>query len=366
VTHPAARVLIVDDDPAMRSILARILADHEYECATVGSAAEARTALEESAWGVVLCDVNMPGESGLSLVRHIRETSPHTAVVMVSGVDDPFVATTALDLGAYGYLTKPFLSNQVLIAVANATRRSRLEEENSAYREHLEAMVVERTADLSRSQGALHSAEDALRESSEEMIALLLKFIEGRDVETGRHIERMSRYAALLARRTGMPEARCELIRLASAMHDVGKISVPDGILLKPGRLTPAEYEVVKQHAEFGFRMMSRSNQPLVALAATIAYTHHERWDGGGYPQGLAGEDIPFEGRIAALADVFDALMSRRVYKSEFPLEQTVDIMRAGRGTQFDPALTDLLLEDVAELAGIRAAYPDDAGEYVR
>jgi cyclic di-GMP phosphodiesterase len=357
-SHPA-RVLVVDDEPPIRDVLTRILGRHEYRCEAAGSAAEARERLEDTRWDVVLCDVTMPGESGISLVGHIRQRQPQAAVVMVSGIDDPYVAAEALDLGAYGYVTKPFVANQVLIAVANATRRARLEAENAGYREQLERLVADRTAELATTIEALHAADTALRQTSEETISLLLRLIEGRDVETGRHIERMSRYSGMLARRAGIGDDRADLIRVASAMHDVGKLGVPDGILLKPARLTPVEFEVVKQHAEFGYRMLSRSQQPLVSLAATIALTHHERWDGSGYPEGTAGEDIPLEGRITAIADVFDALMSRRVYKSAFPLDQTVELMLEGRGTQFDPTLTDLFLDDVDALMAVRAEYPD-------
>jgi len=353
-------VLIVDDDEQVGQTLGRILDGHGYRSTHVRSGPEAMRALRDASWDLILCDVNMPGQSGLSLLRHIASDGIHVPVVMVSGIDSPSIAAEAIGLGAYGYVTKPFSSNQVAIAVTNALRRARLEEENRSYREHLEVMVADRTAELTRAASAVERADVALHAASEETISLLMWAIEGRDIETGRHIERMSRYTASLARWAGFTDERCQLLRLASAMHDVGKLTVPDGILLKPGKLSPAEFEVVKQHCEFGRKIFSRSTQPLGILASTIAWTHHERWDGTGYPRGLAGESIPFEGRITAVADVFDALMSRRVYKPAFSLDRTVQIMRESAGSHLDAALVGLFLDHLDEVKTIHAELADE------
>jgi putative two-component system response regulator len=169
----------------------------------------------------------------------------------------------------------------------------------------------------------------------------------------------MSRYTTLLAYAAGLDDDRCEQIRLASPMHDVGKIAVADGILFKPGALTAAEYGVIQQHAEAGYMMLSKSEQPLIQLAATIARSHHERWDGAGYPLGLAGDSIPLEGRITAIGDVFDALVSRRVYKAAIPFDRAVQIIRDGRGTQFDPDLVDVFMANVDDFGAILEEYGD-------
>ena len=185
-------------------------------------------------------------------------------------------------------------------------------------------MVTERTVELADALADLAASDTLLRASSEATIEMLAQAIEGRDIETGQHIARMSRYAALLAHGCGLDDEQCHLIRLASPMHDIGKIGVADGILFKPGTLSAAEFDVIKEHAEQGYRILAKSKHPLLQLAATIARTHHERWDGSGYPHGLAGTAIPIEGRIAAVADVFDAIVSRRVYKPAFPLDQAL------------------------------------------
>jgi putative two-component system response regulator len=169
----------------------------------------------------------------------------------------------------------------------------------------------------------------------------------------------MSRYAEMLARHCGFSEERCCTLRMASAMHDVGKIGVPDRVLLKPGRVSPGEFELIKRHAELGFEILDWSEQPLLAMAAVIARSHHERWDGTGYPRGLAGRDITVEGRIAAVADVFDALVSRRVYKPAFSLDRSLGIMGEGRGSRFDPELLDEFLDHAGEAVAILEMFPD-------
>jgi putative two-component system response regulator len=352
-------ILVVDDEEPVRRALARILARDGYGCDAVSTVDEARHALRINRYELVLCDVRMPDEHGVALLRYVRAQFPWMPIVMVSGVTDPGFATIALGLGAYGYVIKPFEENQVLIVVANALLRARVETENDTYRVHLEQMVAERTLALSDTVARLQQSEATLRAVSEDTVKALARAIEGRDVETGHHIERMSRYSELIGRHCGLSDEQCSEIRLASAMHDVGKIGVPDGILFKPGRVSPGEFEVIKQHAELGFSILDQSDQPLLVLAALIAHTHHERWDGGGYPRGLAGEDIALEGRIAAVADVFDALVSRRVYKPAFSVEQSLEIMEEGRGTGFDPDVLDQFLAHADDAVAVLALFPD-------
>ena len=199
----------------------------------------------------------------------------------------------------------------------------------------------------------LRQAESEIQLSQAETIRRLAFAAEFRNAETGRHTERMSRYCELLARKLELDDERCELIRLASALHDVGKIAIPDRILLKPGSLTESERGVMERHAEIGHRLLAGSSSELLDVAATIALTHHERYDGTGYPRGLAGESIPLEGRIASVADVFDAITSNRVYRPALPLDEAIEVMRAGRGTQFDPLVLDLFLEALGDVKAI-------------
>jgi putative two-component system response regulator len=353
------QILIVDDEVPIQRMLGRLLEQYGYLCTLASDAKEARLRLGEKEFALILCDVNMPGESGLDLVKHVLTAYPHTAAVMVTGLDNPQLAGAALEIGAYGYILKPFESNEILINVANALRRRKLEIENRAHRDRLELTVLERTSALRHAVESLERAEKELRLSREETIQRLAIAAEYRDGATAQHIQRMSHYCALLARRHGLEPERCELIRIASPMHDIGKIGTPDNILLKPGKFTPEEFKAIALHPEIGYRILSGSGAELLTLAATIAWTHHEKFDGSGYPRGLKAEAIPLEGRIAAIADTFDALTSKRVYKPAFPFEQAIDIMHKRRGKDFDPELLDTFLEGMDEVLTIRSQYAD-------
>ena len=334
------RVLIVDDDEQVRRMYGRILVGADYECAVAASCTEARGLLAESDFSLAICDLRMPQESGLDLVREIQSEHPDTAVLMVSGEDDPMIAEIASDNGAYAYMVKPFSRNELLIGVGNALYRRRLEQQNSIQRQRLEQAIQERTTEL-------RAAIEGLRISQEETVHRLSRAVEMRDVQTGGHIERIGDISELLGSHLGLPEHRLELLRIAAPMHDVGKIGTPDRILLKPGKLTDDERDAMQRHAEIGHELLSGSKSELLEMAAVIALTHHERFDGSGYPRGLAGQEIPIEGRIVAVADVFDALISDRVYRPAFPLPKALEMMNQGRGTHFDPAVLDVLIENI-------------------
>ncbi|MBI5487936.1 MAG: response regulator [Deltaproteobacteria bacterium] len=341
--HEAERILVVDDEEPIRRALGRVLDREGHRCTLAADAGEAHRLLDEGPFSLILSDVNMPGESGMELLRHVLTEHRDVAAVMVTGVDDPRLARMALELGAYGYVIKPFEANEVVISAVNALRRRRLEIDQRAQRERLEEAVRERTAELARAH--------------QETIHRLAVAAEYRDDETGQHVQRMSDSCALLARLAGLPLGLCEMIRITSPMHDIGKIGIPDAVLLKPGRLTPEEFETMKRHAAIGHDMLAGSRNDLLDLAATIAWTHHERFDGRGYPRGLAGEAIPIAGRIAAVADVFDALTSPRPYKEAFPVDKAVGILLEGRGTHFDAVLLDVFLSSLDDVLAIRRRY---------
>ena len=354
-----AKILIVDDELHIRTLLRRLLVREGHECVVAGAAEEAWRKLGGEDFDLVLSDVNMPDTSGLELAPRIAHRFPFTPVVMVTGVDDPKVARQAMESGAYGYIIKPFEPNEITIGVMNALRRRDLEIENRQHRERLEELVAARTEELRRTFDALRRANVDLKAAQEETIRRLSIASEYRDEETGAHIQRMSRYCELLAGKAGVEEGRVELMRMASPLHDVGKIGIPDAILCKPGRHTPGEFARMKTHAEIGYRILYGTGYPILETAAVIAHTHHEKWNGQGYPNGLRGEDIPLEGRLTAIADVFDALMTKRVYKPAFSLDKSLGIMREGHGSHFDPRLLDIFLDHMDEVLAIRDAYPD-------
>lgn len=362
MTEPSSEptVLVVDDDNAIRRMIGRILERSGYCCYEASDPSSALGLADIYPFALVTCDVNMPGGSGLDLVHALRQRHPDIAVLMVSGVDDPQTAAMATESGAYGYIVKPFEKNEVVIAANNALKRRQLEIENRRHHRHLELLVAERTADLTASVERLSRAEEALRASQEEVIQRLAQAAEFRDPTTGAHLNRMSRTCELLAIHVGLGSASAELIRIASPMHDIGKIGVPDEILRKPGKLTDAEWVEMRKHPLIGFDILDGSDSELLRLGGLMALTHHERWDGTGYPQGLSGHSIPIEGRIVAVADVFDALTSERPYKPAFDVDQSLAIMTEERGRHFDPDVLDLFVTLVDEVVGLRSS---DGGE---
>jgi putative two-component system response regulator len=351
-----ASVLVVDDEELVQDLLVRILARGGFQNVKVACSSERASALVESqGFDLILTDMHMPGTSGIGLLTYIHESYPDIATLMISGANDESLAEKALSLGAYGYIIKPFRPNEVLIGVNNALRRRALELENRVYRQELEEEVELRTRDLSQALSELRVAEKGVRAARTETIKRLAIAGEFRDEETGRHVMQMSRYCEILARAVGIDDGLTESIREAGSLHDLGKIAIPDRILLKPGPLSGEERSVMETHAAMGHRMLSGSESPLLELAAEIALSHHEKLDGTGYPNKLAGEAIPLSGRIAAIADVFDALTTDRVYRAAFSLNEAIDMMKKGSGGQFDPDLLSLFWEVMPGALATRA-----------
>lgn len=361
--HAAARILVVDDEPAVTKLLKRTLERDGYVAVeTACSSAEAEARLSEGDFHLVMTDMQMPGGSGLQLLETLRDQRPTLATIMVTGSDDSDLVNKALDLGAYGYVVKPFKQTEVLINVNNALRRRSLEIENRQHRDHLEDMVKARTSELWEAINKVEGSEKRVRASRSETIKRLATAAEHRDEETGHHVARMSQYCFLLAEATGMDQERSEMVREASQLHDIGKIGIPDDVLLKPKAFTPEDRAIMQTHAELGHQILSGSDSDVLELAATIALTHHEWFDGTGYPHGLKGDAIPLEGRIAAIADVFDALTTHRVYRRAYHLGTAVEMMKEEAGTHFDPDLLALFWGVLPEVLQIKETYDTSTG----
>lgn len=323
----AIRILLVDDEEQIRAVLDRWLIAEGYECDQAADAEEAQGLLQQRHYDVLLCDIMMPGTSGVDLVLDVRRTHPDVAVIMVTGLDDPKIGTFSVKVGAYGYVTKPFERIEILMHVANAIERRRLSLVAQDHECRLEREVEERTAEVRRRE--------------EEIALRLVSASEYRDEETGAHIRRIGLYASALAEALGWDTQMVDDLRVAAPMHDIGKIGVPDTILLKPGRLTDEEFEVVKQHSEIGAKILDGTDVSLLRIAAQIALCHHEKWDGSGYPRGLRGEEIPAIARLVAIIDVYDALTTDRVYRAAMSEQDALGIMDKSRGCHFDPAMYD-------------------------
>lgn len=337
-------ILIVDDMPENISILAEILRqDYRVTFATNGPDALA-AAREKPRPGLILLDVMMPGMSGYEVCQQLK-TLPETAgipVIFLTSRADVSNEEIGLQMGAVDYLHKPCHP-----AIVRQRVRNHLALHN--YTQALELRVHERTRELEQTRI--------------EIIRRLGRAAEYRDNETGMHVLRMSSCCHKLAIAAGLSAERAELLQLAAPMHDIGKIGIPDHILLKPGKLDSDEWATMQRHVEIGAEIIGEHRSELLAMARLVALTHHERWDGLGYPHGLAGEDIPIEGRISAICDVFDALLSKRPYKEAWPEQQAVDFIISQSGKAFDPALVNLFIELVPELNRIRSLYLDEPAE---
>jgi putative two-component system response regulator len=334
------RVLIVDDEPYIRELIQRCLEMEGYECRTAAHAEAALQALGDGDYELLVSDIHMPGMSGMELLAIVRQRHPELAVLMVTGVDDRKVGIQALRLGAYGYLIKPFDVNELAINAANALQRRQLAMLSQATQERLEGEVRRRTTQIRRRE--------------EEIALRLVAAAEFRDTETGAHVRRIGLYAAALAKLLGWPSSRVDDLRVAAMMHDIGKIGVPDSILLKPGPLLPEEFEIIKQHTVIGARILEQSDISLLQMAREIALSHHERWEGGGYPAGLTRESIPESARMVAVCDVYDALVHDRVYRRAMPEPEVLDHLRGQRGRHFDPRVLDAFLGEVDTFRAIR------------
>jgi response regulator RpfG family c-di-GMP phosphodiesterase len=328
------RCLVVDDEPRLRQVLARVMRADGFDCAEAANGTDALAALERDPAVLVLTDLRMPRMDGIELLRHVRARYPDTAVILVTAVADVDVAVSCLASGAMDYLTKPFHLEEVRARVAQALDKRRLVIENRAYRTQLEERVA---AQARRLEQLFVGSMQALAEA-----------LEVKDAYTRGHSVRVGRYAAGIARQLGLPPEVVEQVDLGGQVHDIGKIGVREAVLNKPGPLTDDEYRHIMTHPVLGWRILS----PLLGdtpRVLNVVRSHHERYDGRGVPDGLAGEAIPLEARIAAVADAFDAMTSGRPYRRilRMPVETAVTELRNLRGVQFDPGMVDAFLAAV-------------------
>jgi putative two-component system response regulator len=356
------RILVVDDEVQIRRVIRKVLSAEGYDVIEATGGNEALETLAHNDVDTVLLDMRMPDMTGVEVCKRIRSTRrhAHTPVVFLSGASERSVRRQAREAGADDFLAKPFDEAELRARIRNSVSHHRHSTGMAQESARLRVEVDGQTRALHEARMALDRARQELEAAQVQTIERLTKAAEFRDDETAAHLQRMSEYSRLLARKVGLDDYTSEMIRTASPMHDVGKIGIPDSILLKPGRLTSDEYEVMKQHAEIGFRILGGSDSKLLQLAASIAHTHHEKFDGTGYPRGLSGEDIPIEGRVVAVADVFDALTSERPYKKAWPIEKAVKLLIDGRDKHFDGTLVDLFVGSMDEVLEIRRRSSDE------
>jgi putative two-component system response regulator len=343
-----ASVLVVDDDANVSSAMAQLLERDGHRTIVAGDVGNARRQLRDGSVDVVVCDVRLPGESGLTLAKEVARHHPDVAVVMISGWGDLSTAEAALDSGADRFLAKPFGPDELLIAVSDVLRRRQSRVKSLVDSRRLEE-------DMTHLRGALRDLNAALQEARRDTLLRLALAADCRLPGMGPHLRRVGRVTELVARRMEIEPERCQALGTASTLHDVGQIGVPDRVLLKPGRLTHEERDLMRLHTVIGRDLLAGSGDPLLDLAATIAHTHHERVDGNGYPNGLVGEGIPLEGRIVSVVDAFDALISQRPHRPPLPVARALEVLAAGRGTRFDPRVLEVFIDHLSEIDSIMA-----------
>ncbi len=321
-------ILVVDDEPMIRDLLEQTLEKTGYSCFFAENGEAALKQLAITLFDVVVTDIDMPGMNGIELAKIIK--SQYSAdVIVMTGQIRSYQYDEIISLGASDFVEKPFSSREMILRVDRVLRERRLRQ-------------------------IAKKAHEELKESYIDSIHRLVMAAEYKDEDTGDHIVRIGRYCSLLAEKLNLTQEFIDTIYYAAPMHDIGKIGIPDKILLKPGKLTHIEFETIKTHAQIGARLLSRSKSKILQMAREIALTHHEKFNGKGYPNQLKGTSIPISGRIVAIADTFDALTSKRPYKEPYPMEIALDILKKERGEQFDPELLDIFIQNFDEFLEIR------------
>ena len=354
------KILAADDELVNRKVIAGFLKAFGHDYQVVETGGQLLELLDESV-DLVLTDILMPGMNGFDLCRAIRaaENVSDVPIILVTSLDNKDDRLRAVEAGANDFVSKPIDRTELKVRMDSILKMKEARDEVKRYQAELEQMVQIRTEALRMTVDNLTVLHQATLAAHLETIYCLASAAEYKDEETAEHIKRMSHTSAVLARGLGVDEEEVALILHASPMHDIGKIGIPDAILLKPGPLDADEWMIMKRHTTIGAAILHSTSSEYLEVGRSIALSHHEKWDGSGYPRGLAGEDIPLCGRISAVADVFDALLSKRPYKEPFPLDKSLDIIRSGRGSHFDPTVVDVFFENLDEIMSIRERFSD-------
>jgi putative two-component system response regulator len=349
------RILVVDDQPQNIELIDAYLVPQDYEIVKAANGEEALEKISTNSIDLILLDVMMPGMDGFEVARRVRQDKTHgqLPIILVTALRETDDRVKGIEAGCDDFLTKPIDKMELLARVRSLLKVKAYNDLMRNYQKELEADVAKRTEELKH-------ALERIKAASLETIYRLSMASEYRDEDTGIHVKRMSRYAAAVARHMGLDEHLVETILYAAPMHDLGKIGIPDLILLKPSELDPLEWEIMKQHTVIGARILNGSDAEFIQLAQIIAQNHHEKWDGSGYPLALKGVEIPIAARITAIADVFDAMTSKRPYKEAFTVEKSLAIIKEGRGGHFDPDVVDAFLAIQEEILAIKKEHDDD------
>ena len=348
-------ILVVDDQPQNIELIEAHLATQGYDIVSAANGQEALEKLFKNEIDLILLDVMMPGMDGFEVTRMVRQDDKHRLlpIVLVTALHETQDRIKGIEAGCDDFISKPFDKMELLARVRSLLKVKAYNDLLSNYQKELELEVAKKTEELKQ-------AFERIKAASLDTIYRLSMASEYKDEDTGAHIKRMSRYSAAVARRLGLDENTIEIILYAAPMHDVGKIGIPDQILMKPGKLNQKEWKIMKQHTVIGAKILEGSDAEFIRLGETIAQTHHEKWDGSGYPNNLNGTEIPIAGRVTAIADVFDALTSKRPYKKPFSVEKSLVIISEGKGSHFDPDVVDAFFAIQDEILTIKNEYGEN------
>ncbi|RDH81633.1 MAG: two-component system response regulator [endosymbiont of Galathealinum brachiosum] len=341
------KILIVDDVPKNIQVIANLLGDEEYDISYATNGQQALGQIDESRFDLVLLDIMMPGMDGYDVCRQIKNRQPENEIpiIFITAKTDEESLIEAFEAGGQDYITKPFNAAELIARVKTHLKLKAFEDSQQ--------IVIDNAL------AELKVLNKEIIETQKEVIFTMGSIGETRSKETGLHVKRVAEYSRLLACMSGLNEVEADVIAMASPMHDIGKVGIPDAILNKKGRLTEDEFEVMKTHAVIGYDMLKHSDRPLMRTAAIIALEHHEKWDGTGYPEAASGNDIHIYGRITALADVFDALGSDRCYKKAWDDEKIFELLKNQSGKHFDPLLINVFFENIDQFLQVRFEYKD-------
>lgn len=342
------KILVIDDDSGVRRMMARILGRFGYNTVTTHCGHEAFSIIRDNPPDLIILDLSMPEIDGFEITNRLKQDrkTQEIPIILITALDTCKNHVKALELGVDDFLSKTAEPEEIIARVQSHLKTKQLNDQLKRYRKSLEQKVELKTAQL--------------KNASLEIIWRLTAASEYRDNETGAHIKRMSHYSAAIAEQMGLSAKTTESILYATPMHDIGKIGIPDRILLKPGRLDPQEWLIMKMHPLIGANILKGCEIGIVRMGAMIALTHHEKWDGSGYPNRLKSRQIPLIGRIAALADVFDALTSKRPYKKAFPVDKSYKIIQQERGRHFDPDVVDAFFAIQDKIRAIKERFKDE------
>lgn len=359
--EPSRHILVIEDDPMNNRLLTTVLTRLGYIADAAFDGLSGLAKVESSPPDLILLDLNLPGMDGYEVARRLKHSAKTRIIpiVVVSSFAEVENRIKALDAGADDFLSKPIDQVELRARVQSLLKVKVYNDHMVSHQKILEEEVDKRTRQLRQAFDDLKTASEKVKQAALDTTFRLAQAGEYKDAETGSHIKRMGYYTEAIAKAMALPPQDIEAILYAAPMHDIGKIGIPDRILLKPGPLDEQEWNFMKQHTIIGGNILSGSDSYVIQMAEQVALAHHEKWDGSGYPKGLKGLEISLWGRISAIADVFDALTTRRPYKEAFPLEYSLEILEKSRGAHFDPEVVDAFFSIKEEILSIRIKYDE-------